>query len=197
VHCLIAGMTASGKTTLAKALAAQYRRHRVSVAVLDPLNDPGWNADFQTTDRREFLERVKRSRSCALFIDESGETIGQYNDDMFWLATRARHYGHRSHFLTQRPAQLSPTVRHQCLRLFCFRVGFKDAKTLAEEFSNPDLVGASSLPQYTFYSINRFGPTERLALVLDRANKRSNLNATLPVAAPAPGGRGLPAHEER
>jgi len=169
MHVLIIGMTASGKTTLAKALAHEYRQRKIATAVLDPLGDPEWQASFQTTDRHEFLERVKRSRGCALFIDESGEMVGRYDDEMFWLATRSRHYGHRAHFISQRAAQLSPTVRHQCTRLFLFRVGVKDAKTLAEEFSDDTILRAGTLPQYQFISVNRFGKAETLRLeILDQ-----------------------------
>lgn len=168
-------MTASGKTTLAKKLARQYRKHDIAVCVLDPLHDPEWAATFQTADRDEFLATVKKSRGCALFIDESGEMVGRYDDEMFWLATRSRHYGHRSHFITQRAAQLSPTVRHQCTRLFLFRVGVKDAKTLAEEFSNAELDAAGTLQQFEFFAIDRFGKAERLRLEIPGGNAHDTL----------------------
>lgn len=168
MHVLIVGMTESGKTTLAKALCAQYRKHGVATAVLDPMSDPDWRADFQSRDKEEFRERMKKSRQCAVFIDESGAMIGQYDAEMFWFATEARHWGHRSHFITQRAVQLSPTVRHQCTRLFLFRVGIKDAKTLAEEYGNDRLAAAAAFPQFEFFAVSRFGTTEHLKLELGK-----------------------------
>jgi len=155
-------MTLSGKSNLAKRLAREYQRRGVKVAVLDPLNDPDWCADFQTRDPQAFLQCVKRSRQLALFIDESGETIGRYNDEMFWLATRARHYGHKSHFISQRPTQLSRTVWTQCTELFLYNVSTYDAKLLADEFNKPGLREADSLAQYECFHAPRFGPLERL-----------------------------------
>lgn len=115
-------------------LASSYRRQGIGVIVLDPIGDNRWDADYITHDATKFVAMVQKQRNCMLFIDESGEMIGQYNDEMFFLATRARHMGHISHFLVQRPAQLNPTVRGQCTRLFLFMVASKDAKTLADEF---------------------------------------------------------------
>src|SRR6516165_7136640 len=89
-HCLIFGMTESGKTTLAKRLAQRYRYHEVKVIVLDSLNDPGWSADFQTTDPDEFLQVFWESRRCAIFIDEAGDAVGKYNTVMQRTATRGR-----------------------------------------------------------------------------------------------------------
>ena len=49
-HNLILGMTMSGKTTLAKRLAAHYTQNGINVVVLDPMYDPEWEADFTTAD---------------------------------------------------------------------------------------------------------------------------------------------------
>jgi len=160
-HAIILGMTESGKTTLAKRLATQYKKNDIGVIVCDPLNDPGWDADYQTTDSVEFLRVVRGSRSCAVFIDESGEVVGKYNDDMFWLATRGRHYGHNCHFITQRGAQLAKTVRDQAGRLYLFNCSLDDAKILSNEWNRPELKEANTLRQGEFFSVSRFGPIEK------------------------------------
>ncbi len=163
-HVLIAGMTESGKTTLAKQLCAKYRRSGIETIVLDPLNDPGWQAGFQTTSSDEFNAVVRQSRQCAVFIDESGETIGRYNDDMFWLATRARHYGHNCHFITQRIVQLNKTVRDQCAKLFLFCVSKDDAKALSNGWNNDTLLKANLLKQFECFYCTRFGITEKIQI---------------------------------
>lgn len=162
-HVLIAGMTESGKTRVAKKICSDYRRRGIKTIVLDPLHD-NWQADLQTTDAAEFLDVVRRSRSCGVFIDESGEMIGRYNDEMFWLATRARHFGHNCHFIVQRPAQLSKTVRDQTKKLFLFNVSLDDAKIMANDWNKPALREAHTLRQFEFYYCGRFDPPRKMML---------------------------------
>ena len=160
-HVLIAGMTMSGKTTLATRLAHQYKVRGVEPIILDPMRDPRWPSEYLFTDSRQFLELCAKSTHCALFLDESGDTIGRYNDEMFWLATKARHYGHRSHFICQRPSQLSPTVRTQCSYMYLFNVGISDAKILADEWGKPELREANTLGRGEYFAVERFGPLQR------------------------------------
>lgn len=157
-HVLICGITQSGKTTLARELCNHYQARDTGVMVLDPINDPAWPADYRTTDPAAFLETARASWQCALFLDESGEVVGRYNDQMFWCATQARHRAHRSHFITQRPAQLAKTVRDQCTRLCLFAISPSDAKTLSDEWNKPQLLNAPDLPAGQFYDVQRFGP---------------------------------------
>lgn len=155
-HVLIAGITEAGKTTLATRISHEYKRLGKRVIVLDPLLDPRWKADLVTNDTEEFLEEVKACRSAEIFLDESGETVGRYQTEMFWLATRARHFGHNTHFLTQRPQQLSPTVRDQCSYLFLFCVALRDAKILSDDFNQPQLLQASTLERGRYFWTSRF-----------------------------------------
>lgn len=164
-------MTCSGKTTLAVNLSRIYKRKGYGVLVLDPLLDKRWNCDFLTDDANRFLESAKRSRNCKLFLDESGETVGRYNDEMFWLATRARHFGHQSHFITQRVVQLNRTCRDQASHLFVFRVSTLDAKTLAIDWSNAELEYSSILNKFDFLYTTRFGRVEKFKVNLTGVQK--------------------------
>lgn len=160
-HGLILGMTMSGKTTLAKQLAAQYRAKGVKVGVLDPLCDPGWNADFRTSDVDEFLKMYWQSRQCAWFIDEAGESVGQFDTLMTKTATRGRHWGHRNHYLSQRGAQLAKTVRDQCSFLFLFTTSLDDSKIHANEWNKDELKTANALPQGHYFYTGRYTPLAR------------------------------------
>lgn len=160
-HVLILGMTMSGKTTIAKRLAAHYRENGVMVGVLDPLGDPEWNADYRTTDADEFLKAFWASRQCAWFIDESGDAVGKYDDAMIRTATRGRHWGHRVHYLTQRGAQLSRTVRDQCATLFLFATSLDDSKIHANEWNSQELRAAHTLAQGEYFHKGRFTPISR------------------------------------
>jgi hypothetical protein len=156
-HCLIVGMTESGKTTLAKRLAARYKSNGVPVIVLDSLNDPEWNGDFQTTDPDEFLRVFWASKRCACFIDEAGDAVGRYNTVMQRTATRGRHWGHAVHFISQRSIQLAPTVRDQCGHIFLLTSSVKDGKVHADEWNQPKLATCNQLKKGNYFHCTRFG----------------------------------------
>lgn len=160
-HTLIIGMSESGKTTLAKQLCQKYRRQGIKTIVLDPLWD-NWQADFQTDDPAEFMAVVSNpeTKRCAIFIDEAGESVGQYNKEMFWLATRARHYGHNSHFIVQRVSQISPIVRDQCRFLFMFSTNIKVCKTLADDFNEERLLEGNMLEQGECFYVQKMKKAE-------------------------------------
>ncbi len=166
-HSLILGMTMSGKSTLARRMVKAYRQRGVRSLILDPLDDPAWKtagAARVMPDGDVYLDFVFRCRSCALFIDESGEAIGRYAGEMKKLATRSRHYGHNAHFISQRAADIDKTIRDQCNDLFVFRVSKKDAETLADEYGQELLLEASRLQQGEFIKCGRFTPPTRLKL---------------------------------
>lgn len=142
-------------------MIAEYKKKGIKTAVLDPLCDPDFQADFQTDNPDEFLDVMYSSRQCALFVDESGDAIGRYAGPMAKLATQSRHFGHKAHFLTQRSVLLDRTIRDQCSTLFIFRVGKRDADTLAEEFGYDELRQVNDLGRGEFYKVTRFSPPEK------------------------------------
>lgn len=160
-HSLIVGMTESGKTTMGKKLCAMSHQKQRGTLVLDPLHDT-WQCDFKTADVDEFLRAFWASQCCDVFIDESGDMIGHYERAMIQTATRGRHWGHNVHFITQRGAQLSPTVRTQCRNLFLFNMAREDCELLAREWNKPELKDAALLPQGQCYMASRFGPVKLL-----------------------------------
>jgi hypothetical protein len=163
-HCLIFGMTESGKTTLAKRLAARYKHNAVPVIVLDSLNDPEWQGDFQTTNPDEFLRVFWSSKRCACFIDEAGDAVGRYNSVMQRTATRGRHWGHSVHFISQRGVQIAPTVRDKCSHIFLLTSSLADSKVHANEWNQPKLLGANALRKGEYFHCTRFGQLEKGAL---------------------------------
>lgn len=169
-------MTESGKTTLAKRLAARYHQHEIPVLVLDSLNDPGWcPADtrdhtlfFQTTDPDEFLKVFWSSRRCVAFIDEAGDAVGRYNLVMQRTATRGRHWGHSVHFISQRGVQIAPTVRDQCGHLFLLTSSIADGRVHANEWNRPELLQCNALGKGNYFHCTRFGVLERGSLFGER-----------------------------
>ncbi len=145
MHVLILGITETGKTTLAFKIAAMQKQKGRPILVLDPDKRREWNADFITADPEEFLEVCKVNQSCALFIDESGQTIGRYAGSMQWVATNSRKWGHKAHFISQRATQIDVLMRTQCSNLFLFKQSVNDSKILAQEFVCPQLMEACNL----------------------------------------------------
>lgn len=145
MHVLILGITETGKTTLAFKLAAKYKAKGTPVIVLDPDMRKEWNADYITDDPEKFLAVCKANESAALFIDESGQTIGRYAGPMQWVATNSRKWGHKAHFISQRATQLDVLMRTQCSNIFLFKQSVKDSKILADEFVCPKLVHSCNL----------------------------------------------------
>jgi hypothetical protein len=156
-HCLILGMTESGKTTLGKQLSARYKYHGIPVIVCDSLCDPGWTCDYQTSDPDEFLRVFWDSRRCVAIIDEAGDAVGRYNDLMQRTATKGRHWGHSVHYISQRGVQISTTVRHQCTRLFLFTSARGDGKVHSDEWNCPRLAECHTFAQGNYLSCTRFG----------------------------------------
>lgn len=163
-HVSLTGMTESGKTTLAKAIASEQRKNGRGVIVLDPLGSK-WDCDFQTTDQAEFLRVVWANQDCDVFVDEAGDAIGHYDKLMQKLATQGRHYavrngtyggGHNCYFICQRAKMISPTVRTQCRILFAFNQALEDAEVLAREYGYPELLECPRLAQGEYFQAQRF-----------------------------------------
>lgn len=125
------------------------------------------------------------SRQCALFVDESGTAIGRYAKDMGVLATQSRHFGHKSHFITQRASMLDPTIRDQCDTLFVFRVGKRDSDTLAEEFGYSIIKDAHNLEKGHCFKLSRFSAPQKIdvfnrKIVYEKNEKPRIMKTTLP-----------------
>ena len=145
MHTLIIGITGSGKSTLAKALCQRYNSRGITTCVLDPLLKDDWNANYITDDPDEFLHNVFQNVNCAVFVDESAETIGRYAGVMQKLATSSRNLGHNVHFICQRPKQLDINMRTQCEIVFVFKLSYYDSKELAKEYVADELCLAPQL----------------------------------------------------
>lgn len=168
-HVLIAGMTLSGKTTLAKRLAAAYRAAGINVFVLDPILDPQWNADFITDDQEHFLDVFWANRSAMAFLDEGGESVGRYDLAMQKTATRGRHRGHVCHYIVQDATQIAPIIRAQCTRLFLFCSPYESGVRLSRDWNRPELLECSNLSVGEYFEAVKMGAIRKCHLF----NKRS------------------------
>lgn len=166
-HMIIAGLTESGKTTVAlEVVSAKRQAENAKVLVLDP-NLADWDCDFITDDCDEFMRVAKSEQSCYLVIDESGESLDKYDDSLKWLGTRSRHFGHRLIVIAQEMTLLNKTIRGQCSDLILFEVNWQDAKDWAKLFNDKTLENASTLTDYKYYFKRRGKPAQLMRLNLE------------------------------
>lgn len=159
-HIVITGKTLSGKTSFCKELVKEYKAAGISSLVFDPMKDPDWNADFVTSNPDEFMKVVWESRGCALFVDEASESAGQYDKEFFKLATKGRHWGHRTHFLIQRYKSLHTNIRSNLSEIICFNVSRSDAKLIFEDFDYDEILSANRLPKGHYIHARSMGGAE-------------------------------------
>lgn len=134
-------------------LCRQFTESGRQTLVLDILKSP-WPCNFQTDDRDLFLDVFWASTDLAVFVDEGGETVGRYEDEMMKTATRGRHNGHQCFYMTQRVTLMNKTLRTQATHIFLFSSAFSDAKLLADDFSCPELEEAAVLPPLSFIYVS-------------------------------------------
>lgn len=160
MHVGVLGMTQSGKTLALKAYIERFKRAGYSSILLDPLNDPEFNVDFQTSNQYEFIDMVFKSKNCLVIVDETGEQ-GKFNIAVSKLATKGRHWGHTCIFAAQKATQVNTLVRDQWGAVMCFTSGAKSGILLAEEFNCQDLKKCTELRRGEYMYKTRFDPMLR------------------------------------
>lgn len=152
-HGALIGMTGSGKTFLGKLMAEAYIRAGRFVLVFDPIGND-WPGHFVTDNIGLLVEEAKNQKCCAIFVDESSDC--SKHPDFEWIFTKARNWGHESHFISQRHTQVPPIIREQVERLYLFRVSKKSANSWAEEFAMPEIETFNAqIGQYEFVEAYR------------------------------------------
>lgn len=161
-HNLIVGMTGCGKTSLIKyEIIPRFKAAGIKSAVLDPIGDPGFNADYQTKNSNEFLQFAFREKGYILIVDESGQAIGQYDRPMRALATTVRHKGNFSFFACHAVTTLPPVIRSQCGNVFLFQCSRTNWKMIADDWDQPDVLKLDKLGAGEFYIVPKFGEISR------------------------------------
>ena len=164
VHAGIFGPTLCGKTTLAMKLCADFESRGVKCLVLDPYNGE-WKASFQTRKMDEFLTVAKRSRACALFVDEAGQ-LDFRDKNHEWILTGSRHWGHVAHVIGQSGVQMTPLARSCITRLFLFRSTDQTAEYWRDTFVDDRIREATTLERFEFIRAEMFGRVSRNTLKL-------------------------------
>lgn len=143
MHTLICGVTESGKTTLARALANKLAQSGAGIIVYDPVNSStaggGWpDSAIIFDDENEFFDYVSRDdvKNAHIFIDEAGDIFNIGKRDNFWLLTRGRHFGFNIFMIAQRPKMLAPSARTQASVAYLFRLSPDDLREIGQDFGH-------------------------------------------------------------
>lgn len=163
-HGMILGQTLSGKTTLAKKMSQKIKEAGYGVLVLNDWLDRSWPCDFITTELDDYLEVVKGSEDCFLFIDEAGTKAGNFDKEAHWLATQSRHLGHSAYFIGQMEKMIALNIRSQCSNLYLFKINPYSAKELHKEWISNEILTAPELAAGEYLKISRFGPVKKYKL---------------------------------
>lgn len=125
--------------------------------VLDAIG-AGWDRRVRLTDSADELQEyvLKSKTRVHIFVDEAGKYFEE-DRSLSWIVTRGRHYGANVFLISQRAVQIPMTARDQCSRLYLFRCSAKDGKTLAEEWTDPEIESCPAYPQFVFRSVSKFG----------------------------------------
>jgi DNA helicase HerA-like ATPase len=145
IHTLYAGVTQSGKTTLARSIARQLRRKKQRVIVYDPMltatagGDWGTPEVYETPDEFLTVAHSDDAVNCHLFIDEAHHIFAHTERDNMWLLTQGRHYGMTLHLITQRPNKIHPDARSNCGVCYMFRLAQDDARAIGNDYGFSDV----------------------------------------------------------
>jgi energy-coupling factor transporter ATP-binding protein EcfA2 len=155
-HVAIYGQTGSGKSTLLRKLAALAHgiKRPVVVGTSASADPQAWSwADYVTTDGEQLAKVVAKCANSFVCIDEAWQILGNTGGKLSPLGEAIltmRHRGNTCAIAVQRPSLVTRTIRDQCGRLFCFRVGADDARDLVKQYGHAELAQASKLPRGSF-----------------------------------------------
>jgi len=175
---MILGITGSGKTTLARDIAATAKMKKRRVVVFDPfLHSEGntWSCDFITADLDRFCAVVfnPKNQGLVVMIDEAGTALDR-DADYNRLATLSRHSKHDVYFIAQQPTMLLPVIRCNCDQAFIFRVGGTFPKLLAAELAAPEIERAATLEKYHYLWWRDFSKISEHKIILSTRACRKN-----------------------
>jgi hypothetical protein len=157
----IMGQGRCGKTTLARRLAAGFRRGGVAVLALTRPREDWPEASWHTSDPERFITMFQRARRCVAFMEISDAGVGKFAKPFENAFTAGRHDGNRMFALCQRHTQVSPLIRDQWDAFWLFSCGKKTAEILADEFGDDAIIEAATYPRYRYLFKRRCLPILR------------------------------------
>jgi len=178
-HTLFAGVTESGKTTMARYFARNFARQGHRIIVYDPVGTNtaggGWpESAVMFDDVDKFMAYCDRPDvyHAHIFVDEAGDHFGVSDKDNHWLFRRGRHKGFFMYPIAQRPKMLAPNVRTQCSTAYIFRLAMSDADEIGADLGHSKLSNIVSTLDTGDYLMLKSGRPQ-----IERGNIFQTLNA--------------------
>ena len=167
MHSLVIGRTLSGKSSLAKSIGSDLREKGIYVIAFNPTLEAGYTvrdeygmaaADVEYDDKEEFIdavrEKINDGQPFIIIVDEAHEFWERAGSrEYLWLARKGRHFGVNIIAITQRGADIHPTLRSQCGRLYLFQCSLTDAKFMSDEYGKKVLRDAPNMNPGEYYRI--------------------------------------------
>lgn len=160
-HVLFAGVTQTGKTTLARKFANSYAQAGKQIIIYDPVNTPTKNGGWPTgkkiitfSDSEEFADHLAYSgvSNAHVFVDEADNVLSLKHPENHWLLMRGRHFALQINVITQRPNLVAPSVRAQCTLGYIFRLTRDDMRSIGADFGH-DLQAQKQLDRGEFFVV--------------------------------------------
>lgn len=152
MHVLIVGQSTSGKSNLAKRIAADQER----VVVFDPLKSTGWpDHAIKFADSEKFLSAIVSVESAHVFIDEAMVLWDYDYKRANKILYNRRHQGLLVYVIAQRATMVLPHARNQCSRVFAFKQTRADAESLAGDY-NPQIIECNNVGKGEFIVADTF-----------------------------------------
>lgn len=163
-HTLFAGVTESGKTTMARHFARHFAGLGQRIIVYDPVGTATAGGDWPESsvvfnDAEKFMQYCDRPDvyHAHIFVDEAGDHFGVADRENHWLFRRGRHKGFFMYPIAQRPKMLAPNVRTQCSTAYIFRLSMSDADEIGADFGHTKLSNIVSTLDQGDYLMLRSG----------------------------------------
>lgn len=161
----IVGPSLCGKTSLAIGKSRAMRaRHGLRSLAYDPWcakhNWGPWS--WVTNDLAKFERAVANTKGCAVFWDESSDSLERNSVDHKKMFTRIRHQ-HPAFFLIAHDfAVMSPLMRGNLTEAYIFRQSEERANDWRRLFADRDLLQTAELEQREFIIKRPFQPIVRM-----------------------------------
>lgn len=147
-HVFYAGVTMTGKTTLARHHARILAKAKHIVVVYDPVLTEtaggGWPEEAHLyTDHEKFLEFMDKAKGTPehpifVFIDESADLFSHEQRHNHWIPRRIRHKDMFLRMCSQRPKMVHPDVRTQCSYVYMLRLAKSDRNMVLADLGHDD-----------------------------------------------------------
>lgn len=168
IRAVICGPSECGKTTLAAAglVPWVWRRGRLRSIVFDPWlekHPKAWGPTaWVTTDLAAFRRAVWGTSGCAVFWDESTDSLDRNAEENRSFFSRIRHNHPALFVLMHDFCVITPMMRANLTDAFVYRQTPKRCGDWADLFADSGMHHAAELEQYEFLHKVAFRPVRRL-----------------------------------